>query len=53
MYQNEKLPLSGGTPSEEYFRVKVMFGGQVMPAYVSKLSEAEIQLLSDFVRSKK
>jgi mono/diheme cytochrome c family protein len=52
MYQNEKLPFSGGTPSEEYFRVKVMFGGDVMPAYVNRLSEAEIQLLSDFVRSK-
>jgi mono/diheme cytochrome c family protein len=53
MYQNEKLPLSGGTPSEEYFRIKVMFGGDVMPAYVNRLSEEEIQLLSDFVRSKK
>ena len=52
MYQNEKLPASGGTPSEEYFRIKVMFGGDVMPAYVNRLSEAEIQLLSDFVRSK-
>lgn len=53
MYQNEKLPLSGGTPSEEYFRVKVMFGGDVMPPYVNRLSEEEIQLLSDFVRSKR
>jgi mono/diheme cytochrome c family protein len=52
MYQNEKLPLSGGTPSEEYFRIKVMFGGDVMPPYVNRLSEEEIQLLSDFVRSK-
>jgi mono/diheme cytochrome c family protein len=53
MYQNEKLPQSGGTPSEEYFRVKVMFGGDVMPPFVNRLSEEEIQLLSDFVRSKK
>lgn len=53
MYQNEKLPLSGGTPSEEYFRIKVMFGGDVMPPYVNRLSEEEIRLLSDFVRSKK
>jgi mono/diheme cytochrome c family protein len=53
MYQNEKLPQSGGTPSEEYFKVKVMFGGDVMPPYVNRLSEEEIQLLSDFVRSKK
>ena len=52
MYQNEKLPFSGGTPSEEYFRIKVMFGGDVMPPYVNRLSEEEIRLLSDFVRSK-
>lgn len=53
LYQNEKLPFSGGTPSEEYFRIKVMFGGDVMPPYVNRLSEEEIRLLSDFVRSKK
>jgi mono/diheme cytochrome c family protein len=53
LYQNEKLPSSGGTPSEEYFRIKVMFGGDVMPPYVNRLSEEEIRLLSDFVRSKK
>jgi mono/diheme cytochrome c family protein len=53
LYQNEKLPLSGGTPSEEYFRIKVMFGGDVMPPYTNRLSEEEIRLLSDFVRSKK
>lgn len=53
MYQNEKLPFSGGTPSEEYFRIKVMFGGDVMPPFVNRLSEEEIRLLSDFVRSKK
>jgi mono/diheme cytochrome c family protein len=53
MYQNEKLPFSGGTPSEEYFRIKVMFGGDVMPAFVNRLNEQEIKLLSDFVRSRK
>jgi mono/diheme cytochrome c family protein len=53
LYQNEKLPFSGGTPSEEYFRIKVMFGGDVMPPFVNRLSEEEIRLLSDFVRSKK
>jgi mono/diheme cytochrome c family protein len=52
LYQNEKLPLSGGTPSEEYFRIKVMFGGDVMPAYVNRLTEEEIGLISDFVRSR-
>jgi mono/diheme cytochrome c family protein len=52
LYQNEKLPFSGGTPSEEYFRIKVMFGGDVMPPFVNRLNEEEIRLLSDFVRSK-
>ena len=52
LYQNEKLPLSGGEPSEEYFRIKVMFGGDIMPPFVNRLRETEIRLLSDFVRSK-
>jgi hypothetical protein len=29
-----------------------MFGGDVMPPFVNRLSEEEIRLLSDFVRSK-
>ena len=53
LFQNEKLPFSGGKPSAPYVRIKIQFGGDVMPAFVSKLTDEQIDRLMAFIRSKK
>ena len=53
LFQNEKLPFSGGKPSERYVRIKIQFGGDVMPAFVNKLTDEQIDRLIAFIRSKK
>lgn len=50
LFQNEQLPSSGGVPNEPYVRVKIQYGGDVMPAYVNRLSEREIDTLIEFIR---
>lgn len=53
LFQNEKLPSSGGVPNEPYVRVKIQFGGDVMPPYVNTLSAEQITILVEYIRSKK
>lgn len=51
-FQNELTPMTKVPVSEAYFRVKVQFGGDLMPAYVNKLTERQLDLLTDYVRSR-
>ena len=53
LFQNEKLPFSGGTPNEPYVDIKIQFGGDVMPAFVNKLSSARIKKIIEYIRSQK
>lgn len=53
LFQNEKLPSSGGVPNEPYVRVKIQFGGDIMPPYVNTLSAEQITTLINYIRSKK
>ena len=53
LFQNEKLPFSGGKPSVEYVRIKTQFGGDVMPAFVNKVTAAQIDLIIDFIKTKR
>ena len=53
LFQNEKLPFSGGKPSIEYVRVKVQFGGDVMPPYVNRLRAAEIEKIIAYIKTKR
>ena len=36
-----------------YVRIKIQFGGDVMPAFVNKLTDEQIDRLIAFIRSKK
>ncbi len=50
LFQNERLPSSGGVPNVPYVRIKIQFGGDVMPAYVNRLSEREVDTLVEYLR---
>ena len=52
LFQNEKLPLTGGKPSRDYVVVKVKFGGQLMPPFIKRMTDVEINTLVDYIESK-
>ena len=52
LFQREKMPGSNAKPSREYIKVRVKFGGPLMPAFRQKLSDSEIDTLIDYIASK-
>ena len=52
-FQNELTPLSKAEPSEAYMRIKILFGGDLMPAYTGRLSERNIDRLVEYIRAQK
>jgi mono/diheme cytochrome c family protein len=49
VFRNERMPLSHAKPSRQYVIVRIKFGGALMPAFKSKLSDAEIAQLVDWL----
>ena len=52
LFQNGKLPITGAKPSREYIAVKVKFGGQIMPPFIKKMTDAEIAALVSYMETK-
>jgi mono/diheme cytochrome c family protein len=52
LFKNDKLPLTGAKPTRDYVAVKIRFGGQVMPPFVKKMTESEIQAVIDYMETK-
>jgi mono/diheme cytochrome c family protein len=52
LFKNERLPLSHGKPSRPYVVIRVKFGGALMPAFRTQLSDSEIDTLIEYVASK-
>jgi mono/diheme cytochrome c family protein len=51
VFESGKLPLTGGKPTREYMAVKIKFGGQIMPAFIKRLTDAEVELVVDYLES--
>jgi len=52
LFKRDKMPLSSMKPNREYIKVRVKFGGPLMPAFRQWLSDAEIDTLIDYIQSK-
>lgn len=52
LFKNSKLPLSHGKPNRAYVMTRVKFGGAIMPAFRTQLSDSEINTLIDYIASK-
>jgi mono/diheme cytochrome c family protein len=52
LFKNEKLPLSHGKPSRPYVVLRIKFGGAIMPAFRTQLSDPAIDTLVDYIASK-
>ncbi len=52
LFKNPKLPLSHAKPSPAYVVVRIKFGGALMPAFRTSMSDSEISTLVDYMASK-
>ena len=52
LFKRDKMPLSNMKPNRDYIKVRVKFGGPLMPAFRQWLSDAEIDTLIDYVQSR-
>ena len=53
LFQSEKMPLSRGKPNREYIKVRVKFGGPLMPAFKQRLRDREIDTLIDYIANQR
>lgn len=52
LFKNQKLPLSHGKPNRAYVMVRIKFGGALMPAFRTQLTDPEINTLIEYLASK-
>jgi mono/diheme cytochrome c family protein len=52
LFKRDKMPLASMKPNRDYIKVRVRFGGQLMPSFRQWLSESEIDTLIDYIASK-
>lgn|GEM_PF-1209156 len=52
LFRHEKMPRANLKPSREYIKVRVKFGGALMPAFRQTLTESEIDTLIDYIAAK-
>jgi mono/diheme cytochrome c family protein len=51
LFKREKMPLSNAKPNREYVKVRVRFGGPLMPAFRKWLNDRDIDTLIDYIAS--
>jgi mono/diheme cytochrome c family protein len=52
LFKRERMPVSNAKPNREYIKVRVKFGGPLMPAFRQWLSDREIDTLIDYIASR-
>ncbi|MBZ5619059.1 MAG: cytochrome c [Acidobacteriia bacterium] len=52
LFKRNKMPLGNLKPSREYIKVRVKFGGSLMPAFRQTLTDSEIDTLIDYIAAK-
>ncbi|HEY1338219.1 MAG TPA: cytochrome c [Bryobacteraceae bacterium] len=49
LFQRERMPIAKMKPSREYIKVRIQFGGAIMPAFRKWLNDREIDMLIDYI----
>jgi mono/diheme cytochrome c family protein len=52
LFQRAQMPIAKMKPNREYIKVRVKFGGALMPAFGKWLTDREIDCLIDYIASK-
>ena len=52
LFKRDKMPASSMKPNREYIKVRVKFGGALMPAFGKRLNDKQIDTLIDYIASR-
>jgi mono/diheme cytochrome c family protein len=52
LFRRDQMPIAKMKPSRDYIKVRVKFGGPIMPAFRKSLTDREIDTLIDYLASK-
>jgi mono/diheme cytochrome c family protein len=52
LFKRDRMPIMKAKPNREYIKVRVKFGGPLMPAFRDRLTDAQIDVLMDYMASK-
>ena len=52
LFRREKMPLANMKPNRDYIKLRVKFGGSIMPAFAKRLNDKEIDTILDYIQSK-
>jgi|SRR5579885_2452449 len=52
LFRRPQMPIAKMKPSREYIKVRIQFGGALMPAFRNWLNDREIEALIDYIASK-
>jgi mono/diheme cytochrome c family protein len=52
LFKRDKMPIASMKPSRDYIKVRVKFGGAIMPAFGKTLTDGEIDNLIDYIASR-
>ena len=52
LFKREKMPIASMKPNRDYVKLRVKFGGPIMPAFRQWLTDAEIDALIDYIASR-
>jgi mono/diheme cytochrome c family protein len=52
LFKRDTMPIMKAKPNREYIKVRVKFGGPLMPAFRDRLNDSEIDTLIDYIASR-
>ena len=52
VFKNPRLPLSKSRPSRDYVKIRIQYGGQVMPAFMKRMNDEQIAALLAYLEGK-
>ena len=51
LFHRDKMPLAAMKPNRDYIKLRIRFGGAIMPAFAKTMNDAEIDTLLDYLQS--
>ena len=52
VFKNPRLPLSKSRPSRDYVKIRIQYGGLIMPAFMKRMNDEQIAALLAYLESK-
>ena len=51
LFRRDKMPMAAMKPNRDYVKLRIKFGGVIMPAFQKTLNDNEIDVLLDYLQS--